>query len=340
LIFLDGKKIATLDRRHKQNSCELPARSGTSTLDILIEAMGHVNYGVDIHDRKGITKRVDLNGSEITDWQIYPLPLGDQQLDSLKYQPVRATGPAFYRGSFALAETGDTYLDMSRWGKGVAWVNGHNLGRFWSIGPQQTLYLPGPWLNNGRNEIIVFEIDGTENPIVSGLSKPILNAVGVDHHKPIKNIVFEDSQLIATGEFTAGPDWNEIKFPPKTGRYFCLQSLSSHGEDAFASAAELDLLGPDGKELPRNGWQAIYADSEELQAVDGAAGNVLTGIPTTFWHTQYQHSQPNHPHLIVLDLGSQTNVHGLRYLPRGGPNPTGQIKAFRLYLSQSQYTGL
>jgi beta-galactosidase len=339
LIFLDGKKIATLDRRHKQNSCELPARSSNATLDILIEAMGHVNYGIHIHDRKGITERVELNGIELLNWKIYPLPLDDRQLDSLKFELSRPTGPAFYRGSFDLTENADTYLDMTRWGKGVVWINGHNLGRFWSIGPQQTLYLPGPWLQKGRNEIIVFEIDGTENPIVAGLDKPILNAVGIDHHRPVKNICFEDSQLIFAGEFTAGPDWKEIKFPPKTGRYFCLQSLSSHSDDTFASIAELDLLDSSGKELPRNGWQAIYADSEELQAVDGAAGNVLTGIPTTFWHTQYQAAQPNHPHLIVLDLGSQTTVHGLRYLPRSDRD-FGRIKKFQLYLSITPYQGL
>ena len=64
----------------------------------------------------------------------------------------------FFEGNFDLEETGDTYLDMSKWGKGVVWVNGHNLGRYWNIGPQQRLFLPGVYLNKGKNKIIIFDM--------------------------------------------------------------------------------------------------------------------------------------------------------------------------------------
>jgi beta-galactosidase len=69
------------------------------------------------------------------------------------------TGPAFYRGDFQLLETGDTFFDMRGCGKGNVWVNGHNLGRHWKIGPQRSAFCPGVWLNKGRNEIVVLDLD-------------------------------------------------------------------------------------------------------------------------------------------------------------------------------------
>jgi len=70
--------------------------------------------------------------------------------------------------------TGDAFLDMRGWTKGAVWVNGHNLGRYWRIGPQQTLYVPGVWLKKGQNEIVVFEEVKVESPSISGLAEPIL----------------------------------------------------------------------------------------------------------------------------------------------------------------------
>jgi beta-galactosidase len=78
-------------------------------------------------------------------------------------------------GSFTLDKVADTYLDMSSWGKGTVWVNGHNLGRYWSIGPQQTLYLPVEWLKKGKNEVVVLELLRPELSTLSGLGKPLLN---------------------------------------------------------------------------------------------------------------------------------------------------------------------
>jgi beta-galactosidase len=85
------------------------------------------------------------------------------------------TGPTFYRGTFTLDKTGDTFLDLRDWGKGTIWVNGHQLGRFWNIGPQQTLYVPGPWLRRGTNEIIVFDVLVPVRDSLAGLRAPILD---------------------------------------------------------------------------------------------------------------------------------------------------------------------
>ena len=105
---------------------------------------------------------------ELTGWQIFTLPLRERDLKRLKYSSGRTQMPAFYRAQFKLNESGDTFLDFSTWGKGLAWVNGHNLGRFWNIGPHQTLYCPGPWLKNGRNELVVFELNGAAHPFFWG----------------------------------------------------------------------------------------------------------------------------------------------------------------------------
>ncbi len=182
LIFLDGKKIATLDRRLGQNSAPLLTRSAATTLDIFVEAMGRVNYGKNILDRKGITGKVELVSDaayELTGWEAYSFPLDSRELANLKFgrNALATDAPAFHRASFRLAQVGDTFLDMGNWGKGAVWVNGHNLGRFWNIGPQQTLYCPGPWLKQGRNEIIVLDLNGPRQPVVTGLSEPILNQV-------------------------------------------------------------------------------------------------------------------------------------------------------------------
>ena len=89
-----------------------------------------------------------------------------------------SAGPAFYRGQFDLRDTGDTFLDTRGWGKGAVWINGHPLGRFWNLGPQQTLYVPAPWLKKGRNEVVVFAQTPPKNNRVRGLRMPVLDEMG------------------------------------------------------------------------------------------------------------------------------------------------------------------
>ena len=179
--FSMGKKIATLDRRKDQNSVVLPRREQATVLSLLIDTFGHVNYGRDLLDRKGITEKVELSApgrtNELTGWEMFNLPLDAKELAGLKFRPGATDAPAFYRARFEVTQPGDTFFDFRTWGKGVAWVNGHNLGRFWDIGPQQTLYCPGPWLKAGRNEVIVLEFNGARKHTLSGLEEPILDQV-------------------------------------------------------------------------------------------------------------------------------------------------------------------
>ncbi len=174
VVYLDGQPIETLDRRLNQTKVELPAGEHHQ-LDILVDTFGRVNYGPRMHDRKGITNCVMLGRMTLMDWQIFSLPMDRDQLSSLRFTTDSVDAPAFHRGTFELAETGDTFLDLRAWRKGAVWINGHNLGRFWHIGPQQTLYCPGVWLRKGANEIVVFDLERSGRGSVSGLTEPILD---------------------------------------------------------------------------------------------------------------------------------------------------------------------
>jgi beta-galactosidase len=178
LIYQGDSKLAELDRRFKQNAVNVNL-APAQPVDILIENMGRINYGPQmVNDRKGITERVTLNGRELRGWHIFPLPL--DSLGKLQFSSKPKRGPRFYRGSFELASIGDTFLDMRGWGKGHVWVNGHHLGRFWKIGPQQTLFCPAPWLKMGANEIIVLELETTGGTSIQGLREPVYETVEID----------------------------------------------------------------------------------------------------------------------------------------------------------------
>jgi beta-galactosidase len=187
--FLDGKPVGgVLDRRKhpgdlEEVSLNLPAHTNAVRLDLFIETMGRPNFfGPGQLDHKGLRGPVLFDAKDghawrvLKNWGVFPLPLDAAELSALKFKTNATTvGPAFWRGEFELTKTGDTFLDQHSWGKGVVWINGHCLGRFWDIGPQQTLYCPGPWLKSGRNEVIIFNVAGPRVPKLSGLEKPILD---------------------------------------------------------------------------------------------------------------------------------------------------------------------
>ncbi len=170
LVYVDGKFVGTLDRRAGVKSIDLPAsHSANPTLDILVEAMGHINFAQEIIDRKGITDRVTLNGMTLMNWETYQFPLDSKWVTGLKQTPGSASKATFFKGSFSLDHPADTYLDMSNYQKGYVWVNGHNLGRFWEIGPQKRLYCPAPWLKSGANEVVVLDLLKETAATVSGV---------------------------------------------------------------------------------------------------------------------------------------------------------------------------
>ena len=177
IVFVNGKRVGTLDRRIAQDSMQIELPSGAVTLDIFVENMGRINFGPYLlQNKKGITEAVMLAGKELKNWKMYSMPF--KTVPTFKAGgKVMADQPVVRRGSFTLSSTGDTYLDMRSFGKGVVWVNGHNLGKYWSVGPQQTLYVPVEWLKKGSNEIVVFELLKTDANDIKGLEKPVLNEI-------------------------------------------------------------------------------------------------------------------------------------------------------------------
>lgn len=172
-IFVGQKQAAVLYDREllEEKELEKGFPKGAS-LDILMENMGRVNFGPMLeHQRKGITQGVQINGHMHNHWKQYSLPLDN--LEKLDFSKGYQEGlPAFYKFTFETDETADTFLDFSGWGKGCAFVNGFNLGRFWEIGPQKRLYIPAPLLNKGRNEIILFETDGKADGQIRLMDEP------------------------------------------------------------------------------------------------------------------------------------------------------------------------
>jgi beta-galactosidase len=174
-IYVDGKPVATLDRRLKQDSMTLDSASANATLDILIENDGRINSTrIMRQEQKGAPQGVTLDGKPLAGWQVFPLPMTG--FSSVRFhQGAACDGPCFYAGNFRLSTIGDTFLDVRSLKKGAVWINGHAVGRDWDIGPQDTLYVPGPWLHVGENRIVVFDLDGLQNPSLAGLTAPILD---------------------------------------------------------------------------------------------------------------------------------------------------------------------
>jgi beta-galactosidase len=174
-VYVDGKLVGTLDRRLGDSRLPLAVEGPVGQLDILVENSGRVNDTIDPWgERSGITKEVTLAGAPVVGWDIYPLPM--LQPSELPFSHAACEGACFYRGTFNVDTPGDTFLDTRAFGKGEVWLNGHALGRFWKIGPQMTLYVPGPWLQKGNNSVVVFDINGEPGRSLVGREKPILGS--------------------------------------------------------------------------------------------------------------------------------------------------------------------
>jgi beta-galactosidase len=173
-VYANGKLLGILDRRVATDTLHVNLAAGTR-LDLLVENTGRVNYGQELRgERVGILGGVTLNEEALHGWKQYSLPL--EHPDSRRYSRQPCVGPCFYKGSFTTQSPDDVFLDTSNISKGFVWVNGIPLGRAWSIGPQKTLYLPGPWLRKGRNEVVVLDLNGKRDPTLAGLAHPVLDA--------------------------------------------------------------------------------------------------------------------------------------------------------------------
>ena len=171
-IFIDGNYVGTINRANGENSINLPeTKSKYPVLEIFVEGMGRINFAQELIDRKGITERVTLNGMTLMNWEVFCLPMGNKYLNNLILNKNNKKPGIFFKGKFLLSKVADTYIDMSNYKKGIVWVNGHNLGRYWNIGPQHSLYCPAPFLKKGKNEIIVFDLHQLEAKPIKGVKE-------------------------------------------------------------------------------------------------------------------------------------------------------------------------
>lgn len=174
-VFVDEKPVATLYDREllDVHTFEPPVKKGEK-LSILVENMGRVNFGPALEkQRKGIDQCVTINDHQHYHWKAYCLPMEDLTGLDFSKQPKEGA-PGFYEFTFDAEETGDTFLDFEGWGKGCAFVNGFNIGRFWEIGPQKRLYIPAPLLKKGENKILLFETEGKAPGTIALRSEPNL----------------------------------------------------------------------------------------------------------------------------------------------------------------------
>ena len=344
-VYADGKLLARLDRRKGEFTTTLPVLKKGTQLDILVEAMGRVNFDKSIHDRKGITEKVELisgnQSKELKNWTVYNFPVDYSFIKDKKYNDTKIvpTMPAYYKSTFNLDKVGDTFLDMSTWGKGMVWVNGHAMGRFWEIGPQQTLFMPGCWLKEGENEILVLDLKGPVKASIKGLKKPILDVLREKapetHRKDGEKLKLTGEKVGHEGAFTPGNGWQEVRFAtPVKGRYFCLEALSPQANDNIAAIAEFDVLGADGKPVSREHWKIRYADSEETRSGNRTADKIFDLQESTFWMTV---DNVPYPHQLVIDLSKVETVTGFRYLPRAEKEYPGMIREYRIFIKKEDF---
>ena len=345
-VFIDGKYIGKIDRVKNEKSLTLPPVRKDAELAIIVEGMGRINFGRAIKDFKGIVGEVTIT-SEDDDMETTWKPLQwsniaiadnyDIAVKTLANKTLPSDKdilkPGYHRGYFNINKVGDTFLNFETWGKGLVWVNGHAMGRIWSIGPQQTLYIPGCWLKKGKNEVIVLDIVGPKEPVVWGQAQPELNKLQLEKTNKHNNIGdkpdLNSATPAATGAFKSGNGWQTIRFAtPAKGRYLAIECLSTQKANDRVAIAELYLQGADGRRLSRESWTTKYADSEEEDG-NHTGDKTFDLQESTFWQTEKGSALP---HLLVIDLGAEQTVTALEYLPRAEQGAPGSIKDFRIFI--------
>ncbi|MDE6370277.1 MAG: discoidin domain-containing protein, partial [Duncaniella sp.] len=225
----------------------------------------------------------------------------------------------------------------------------------------QTLYMPGCWLHEGENEIVVFDVIGPESPEVSGLHEPVLNrrrtlpsrigtptgpvvagdrvgqmsvphlepkADGKDSHKSVAPAKADDFTVVHTGSLSRDNSWQHITFDtPVKGRYLCIEMLSNHAPSPESAIAEIYITDTDGKRLSREDWSILSVDSEDIDGGNHTADKLYDLQESTFW--QSAPAAPL-PHRLVIDLGALKTFAGLDWLQRMEPTFPGAVNSYRV----------
>ncbi|MCF0202070.1 MAG: beta-galactosidase, partial [Bacteroidaceae bacterium] len=351
-VFIDGKYIGSLDRVKGEKDLVLPSCKKGAKLHLLVEAMGRINFGRAIKDFKGIDGTVnftiDIDGNDFTaslkNWNTFLFPDTYDFCLQKNYQPLTTLSPlvgsdrvpGYYKATFKVSKPGDTFINMETFGKGLVYVNGHALGRFWEIGPQQTLYCPGCWLKKGDNEIIVLDIVGPTVAKAAGLNQPLLDKLNIstakNRNNEIPSAIKNYKGIVEKGTFAKSNGWKQVTFKKQmTGRYVELKALSSHDANSLACVAELYLLDQNGNRISREDWKVAYASSEETAKGNYMAEKVFDLQESTYWSTA---ESKNYPHSIIIDLGKNYTISALQYLPRMESTVPGAIKDYEIRIAK------
>ena len=374
-VYLENKYIGKIDRVKNEKSLDLPAMPNGGKLTIVVEGMGRINFGRAIKDYKGIVGNVTITSQspygEITlkptAWAQLAIPddyqnavkalsgksMADAELEEvvakahsdavIKIDPWGERKAGYYRGFFNINKVGDTFINMEAFGKGQVYVNGHALGRFWQIGPQQTLYLPGCWLKKGKNEVIVLDVVGPKGeagkvgtdvmPTAFCQDHPELDKLNLEksnkHNEPGHRMDLNSDTPAWKGDLRAGNGWQTIKLDkPVTGRYFAFECNSSQSGDSQIAIAEVYLQDAQGNRIDRNNWVAYYADSEKGNST---LDKMFDLQESTYWQTE---KGANFPHLCIVDMGKEMTISAFEYLPRAEQGAPGSVKGIKFFVKK------
>ena len=346
-VYVDGDLVGFLDRRFPSRGVKIPR--GTKTLHILATHMSRYCFGSAMnHTEKGLGWPVTLDGKELEGWnaQAIAAPLESEPChiaaNPFNFKRFCVTFPAPTQIEKQEKQKGenyfpDTFLLVRGWKKGHVWVNGHPLGRFWGIGPTQTMFVPGCWLKEGENEFLVFDFGG--NVPMEGLT--FVDTPVLDEMHPELDLVSapqRDSKPFtppenptAQGEFPDAAEAQEVKFSKivKCRTFAFVADSAWHGGDV-AAIGEFELIDSKGESIAHDKWKFISVSSEETAKEDCVAENAIDGQISNFWHSRWSDQKPKAPHYLVIDLGGETEVAGFRYTPRQS-HRNGRIRAWRVY---------
>ena len=349
-VFIDGEYIGRTDRTRNETNVLLPPVGKGSEMTIVVEGMGRINFGRAIKDFKGLTEevtvRAEVDGDDLTwklnDWTMRTLPDGhadalkalDRHRDGAPTDLRLDSGAGYYRGYFDLRRTGDTFLNMENWGKGQLYVNGHAIGRFWSIGPQQTLYVPGCWLRKGRNEVIVLDVKGPRAAKIWGQDRPELDKLQLEesalHNNPGDRPDLNSASPAAEGSFDGSRSWQTVEFDsPAEGRYLAVECLGASDGGDVVTIAEIYARDASGERIARESWSVKYADSEDVYSGNHTGDKAFDLQETTWWSSV--EGSPL-PHLLVIDMGAEQTVTAVEYLPRNDQSATDGISGYRIFI--------
>ena len=353
-VFIDGKLIGTVDRVKNETSVSVPELEAGSELAVLVEGMGRINFGRAIKDFKGITGQVTIEtGSATGEKRLYNIDqwtnisIPDEYDRARKVfrtgrkvseYEKRLTGDigtaGYYRGYFDPGRPGDTFLDMSSWGKGQLYVNGHAIGRFWNIGPQQRLYVPGCWLKKGRNEVIVLDVIGPSEPVIRGYDEPEIDKLQPEKArenagKP-KRPELEQYATVSEGRLSSEREWQTVTLTsPVKGRYIAIECLDAADGGNAVSISEFYASDTDGRRIDRASWSVEYADSEDVAGGNHTGEKAFDLQESTWWSPVAESAAP---HLLVIDMGTEQTVSAVEYLPCTTDSNVPGVGSYRIYI--------